>query len=191
MKQPSASLHEVVITHELLHRSARPRHPDVDAPALAAFAAAAADDPDAILHALCRLARQLCAAGSSGVNRFDGDGPERHFRWIVIEGELARYQNSVAPPDHSPCGYVFQRQSAQLFRDCARYFTWLDGVEPAPCEALIVPLQRRRGEFFGTIWVVAHDPGKHFDMEDLRVLSTLADHAAAALTLHIEHYGQR
>jgi PAS domain S-box-containing protein len=58
-------------------------------------------------------------------------------------------------------------------------FPYWAEVEPAVEEGLLVPFYVR-GEAIGTIWVVAHDPRRRFDAEDLRRVTSLAAFAAAA-----------
>jgi len=48
-------------------------------------------------------------------------------------------------------------------------------------EALVVPLILADGKPLGTFWIGSHDSGRQFDGEDLRVITALAEHAAAAL----------
>lgn len=187
MEDAPVTLRDVVITHELLSRPA-PRAADLaEKEALAAIATATAAGPDAILRALCQTGLRVCRAGSCGVNVLEGESEAAQFRWLVIEGELAPYQNGTAPADHSPCGYVKERNSAQLLRDAARYFTWMEGVIQVR-EALIVPLHRDKGEMFGTMWVVSHDEERCFNKEDLRLLTLLSSHAASALKLFAAAY---
>ena len=46
-------------------------------------------------------------------------------------------------------------------------------------EGLLVPFYVK-GEAVGTMWIVSHDTTRHFDAEDLRVMTNLGIFAAAA-----------
>lgn len=188
MGEARATLQDIVITHELLRRDGRPSHPSAEKLALEEIAATTPHGRDAILRALCRIGLRLCAAGSCGINLLEGGGEDRHFRWAVIEGVFAPYQNGTGPVDHSPCGYVRQQRSAQLLCNSARYFEWMQGIDIPVVESLILPLHRDKDDIIGTIWVVAHDEERRFDLEDLRVLTLLSSHATAALKLHESLY---
>lgn len=188
MKAKRITLQDIVITWELLDRTGRPENPEAEKMALAEIAAATSHGQDAILRALCRTGMTLCNAGSSGINLLEKSEDERWFRWAIVEGVFAPYEGGTAPADHSPCGYVFERKSAQLLNKSARYFEWMQGVDIPVFESLIVPLHRNKDEIIGTIWVVAHEENHHFDREDLRVMTLLGSHAAAALRVHEEMY---
>lgn len=188
MKETRVTLQDIVITWELLERTGRPENPEVEMVALEEIAAATALGRDAILRALCRTGLQMCNGGSSGINLLEGSGDARCFRWVVVEGLFAPYEGGTAPADHSPCGYVCERKSAQLLSNSARYFEWMQSVEIPVLESLIVPLHRNKDEIIGTIWVVSHDEHRRFDREDLRIMTLLGSHAMAALKVHESMY---
>lgn len=188
MNRTAATLQDIVITYELLRRTARPENPHAEKLALEEIAAATTNGHDAILHALCRTGLRLCEAGSCGINLLEGSGDTAQFRWVVVEGTFAAHQGGTAPADHSPCGYVRERQSAQLLSNSARYFEWMQAVDIPVFESLIVPLHRNKEEVIGTIWLVSHDERRHFDREDLRILTFLGTHAIAAIKVHEAMY---
>ncbi len=72
------------------------------------------------------------------------------------------------------------RGSPQLYHYPERYFPCLQSAEPPIVEGLVVPLLLD-GQALGTIWVLLHDEQRHFDSEDARILTSLADFTAAAL----------
>lgn len=188
MKAKSVTLQDIVITWELLDRTGRPENPEAEKVALEEIAKATPLGQDAILRALCRTGLRMCHAGSSGINLLEESDGERLFRWTVVEGMLAPSEGGTAPASHSPCGYVYERKSAQLLSNSARYFEWMQSVDIPVFESLIVPLHRNRDEIIGTIWVVSHEEHRHFDREDLRVMTLLGSHAMAALRVHEEMY---
>lgn len=184
MKQTQVKLQDVVITEELAHRGSRPADPAIERFALAEIAKATQHGRDAILHALCVAGLRLYPRGTCGINLLEEKADGNVFRWIVVEGALAQSQGGTAPADHSPCGYVCERRSAQLLNNSARYFEWMQGGDIPVWESLIVPLLRTPREAIGTIWIVSHDEQHRFDLEDLRTLTVLSGHASAALDLH-------
>src|SRR6185437_11009701 len=70
------------------------------------------------------------------------------------------------------------RGSPLLFTHWERRYPYLAEATPLAEEALLVPIPVQ-GSIVGTIWVIAHDERK-FDLEDLRVLESLARFASAA-----------
>jgi two-component sensor histidine kinase len=68
----------------------------------------------------------------------------------------------------------------QLFSYPARYFTYFAAVEPAIIEALVIPFYAS-GRPLGAIWILAHDAERHFDAEDVRLMTSLAEFTGAAL----------
>lgn len=188
MCEARVPLQDVVITHELVQRPARPANAQVEKHALQEIAASTPHGRDAILHALCRVGLRLCDGGSSGINLLEGSGEHSHFRWLIIEGVFSPYQGGTGPADHSPCAYVREQKAPQLLYKSARYFEWMQAIDIPVTESLIVPLYRGKDEIIGTMWVVSHDERRHFDGEDLRILSILSNHAAAAIKLHESLY---
>ncbi len=188
MENIQARLQDVVITPELLRRADRPAKSFAGTLALEEIAAMTPQGSEAILQALCRICVQLCDCGSSGVNLLEKGEDGGHFRWIVIEGTLKPYQGYIAPGDHSPCGFVCEQKSPQLLSHSARYFEWIQAVDLPIVESLIAPLYRDKDEIIGTMWLVSHDEDRRFDREDLRVLTMLGSHAAAALKLYESMY---
>lgn len=188
MKETQVKLQDVVITEELGRRGDRAADPSIERFALAAIAAVTQHGPDAILHALCAAGLRLYPGGSCGINLLEKEAGDGVFRWMAIEGALAQHQGGTAPADHSPCGYVCRRGSAQLLSNSARYFEWMRNSNIPVWESLIIPLFRTQQEAIGTIWIVSHDEQHRFDRQDLHTLTMLSGHASAALALHETMY---
>jgi signal transduction histidine kinase len=134
-----------------------------------------------LLEHLLDLALDVCRASSSGVSVIER--PPDHtdgFRWIQTAGAFASHAGSMVPGRFSPSGFTLERHAPQLFLRPARYFTPLAFAQPPICETLVVQVGRG-GERLGTIWLAAHDPNRHFDAEDVRILSVLGGFTAAAL----------
>ena len=60
-----------------------------------------------------------------------------------------------------------------------RHYTYFAQVAPQIVEALLTPFHIG-GEAVGTVWVISHEASRRFDAEDLRVMTTLGQFAAAA-----------
>ena len=145
----------------------------MEADALKNMARLMAEDSSDLLQILVEVARSLCNADSAGISIEEvdetGDGV---FRWHALTGVLARYRWGTTPRKFSPCGIVLDRCAPQLFGHPGRFYEYLDAVRPEVTEVLLVP-------FFegckptGTVWVVNHDPSRHFDTEDLRCLESI------------------
>ncbi len=174
-------LNDVLVTGELSHRP--PRSPDYQAESqvLHALARHLVDQPQAMLGTLLDMALKLCRAGTAGISLLETTaGEDAVFRWVALAGAYRGYEGGTTPAHFSPCGTCLERKAPQLYAHPARYFTHLQRAEPEIVEALVIPLVAA-GQPPGTIWIVAHDEARHFDAEDVRVMTSLADFTAAAL----------
>ncbi|MDI3308245.1 MAG: HWE histidine kinase domain-containing protein [Acetobacteraceae bacterium] len=135
--------------------------------------------PDGVLQRLSELVVELCRAGSAGVSILEPDGAS--FRWQAVAGPLAaRLAGATIAREVSPCDVAIGRDSVLLLTDLRRDFPALVGrIEPPVFEALLVPLHAN-GRAIGTVWAATHDPDRHFDAEDARLLASLARFASAA-----------
>ena len=66
-----------------------------------------------------------------------------------------------------------------LFTRPERRFTYLQAVGVPFHEGLVIPFAIG-GKPIATIWIVTHDPGRHFDGEDVRAMQLLATFASRA-----------
>jgi signal transduction histidine kinase len=177
----AATLETIVITPALAQRPSRPPNYAGESDALQRLAQLLADNPTGLLERLLDLAREFCAADSSGVALLEQPAygaPE--LRWLAVSGPLALHVGSVKPRDFSPCGLCLDRGSPQLFDRPARHYAYL-----APLgifEALVIEF-RHGGEQLGTLWVASHAADRRFDREDARILATFAAFSAAALSV--------
>jgi|SRR5690348_8214850 len=175
-----ATLDSIVITDELTRRPApHPRY-EAENRAYLTVAQAAAESPERVFERLAEAALGLCRAHSAGVSLLDHS--RKRFHWRVIAGEWAAHAGGGTPADFGPCGTVFERNGAQLFHRPERYFPYLAPVRPPMEEILMIPFYAN-GAAAGTIWVTAHDETRHFDSEDLRVVTNLTGFASSAYQL--------
>ncbi len=172
-----ADLESVISTLELSRRPTRPPDHASENRALVALVEAMTASPDDILQNLVETALDLCRAGSAGLSLLDGD--RKRFRWAAVAGQWASYLGDGTPRDFGPCGTVLDRNVALLFSRPERHFKYFAFAKPYVEEGLLIPFYVG-GQAVGTIWVMAHDPSRAFDAEDLRVMTNLAHFAAAA-----------
>jgi len=172
----TVDLESVISTAELNRRP--PRLPDYAAEnrALVALAHQLTAAPDAILQKLAEAALTLCHAQSAGISLVAEDG--KTLYWPAIAGQFACHIGEGTPRDFGPCGTVMDRDSPLLFSHPERHFPYL-AITPRIEEGLLIPFHVN-GQAAGTIWVLSHDASCRFDAEDLRVMTSLSEFAAAA-----------
>ena len=170
-------LESVIITAELSRRPSRAPDYEGENHALIALAQEMASSPNGILQKLVETALSLCRAHSAGISLLEEDG--KNFHWPAIAGQWASHVGVGTPRDFGPCGTVLDRNVALLFSHPERHFTYLGAATPSIEEALLIPFYVD-GKAVGTIWVIAHDRSRRFDVEDLRVMTNLSAFAATA-----------
>ena len=177
-------LADVLITEELARR--KPRQPDLLAEneALRSLAQQLAHAPDQMLQRLVELARELCNADTAGVSLIEtqANGQEV-FRWGALAGALADQVGGCVSRHFSPCGVCLEQATPVLFAYPERYFTALQQANLPMPEMLVLPLVVAH-QPLGTLWLVAHDEGRRFDAEDVRLMTGLADFTVATLQRH-------
>ncbi|MBX3466041.1 MAG: GAF domain-containing protein [Planctomycetes bacterium] len=185
-EQGAGVLDEVVITHALDDRPAREPDHRAESAALRALAGATAREPGAVPESLVRLALELCDAGTAGLSLLERDDRGREvFRWVAVTGGLADSAGRTAPRADSPCGVCLDRGAPQLFSRPERAFPFLFGADLV--EGLFVPFVGAHGPL-GTLWVLSHDARRRFDREDVRLLESLGEVAAAATERDRAHH---
>jgi PAS domain S-box-containing protein len=102
-----------------------------------------------------------------------------NFHWRAIAGQWAPHLNGGTPRNFGPCGTVLDQNAAMICSHPEVDFPYWSPIKPVLEEGLLIPFHVG-GEAVGTIWVVAHDMSRRFDMEDLRVMTNLGTFAAAA-----------
>ncbi|WP_242046420.1 PAS domain S-box protein [Calothrix anomala] len=149
-----------------------------------------ASNSQTLLQSLVDIALDLCIAGSTGVSLLEKTpNGEEVFRWNVLAGALAQYLGGTTKRDFSPCGVCLDRGTPQLFSHPERYFTYFQAANTPIVEGLVLPLIGDR-HVFGTIWIMSHDEKRHFDSEDVRIMTSLADFTATALLLQQRQTGE-
>lgn len=171
----------VRITDALTQRPAR--EPDFQAEnrALQTLAQQLARDARSLLKTLTTLAIDLCQADSVVVSLLETpEHGESVFQWVAMAGTVKHWENETVPGDFSPCGITIQTGQPQLYAYPERYFTYLHNSKYPLAEVLLVPLFADQ-QALGTIWLITHDPDRHFDLEDQRILTNISGFTSAAL----------
>ena len=101
------------------------------------------------------------------------------FRWVALADQWASYKGGSLPRHASPCGIVIDQNAPQLMSSPHIFFSAMRDATPPVGEVLLVPFSIFN-EPVGTVWVIAHDDQRRFDSEDLRLMRSLANIAAAA-----------
>ena len=172
-----ASLDAILRTDELLKRPRRPPDYEKEASALAALVRALADSPHTILQTLADKVLAVLQAGSAGLSLLTKD--TKKFYWAAIAGAWGPHIGGGTPRDFGPCGDVLDRNVPMLFTHWERRYPYLSAAVPLAEEGLLVPFYVN-GKSVGTIWAIAHNDGRRFDAEDLRLLESLGRFASAA-----------
>lgn len=174
---PAAPLESIVCTDELRRRPRRPPGHEKENRALVALASALADSPGTILQTLVDKVCEVLDADSAGLSLLTND--QNNFFWPAVAGAWRPHIGGGAPRNFAPCGVVLDRNVPMLFTHWERRYPYLGGAMPLAEEGLIVPFYVK-GKGAGTIWAIAHDHRRKFDVEDLRLLESMGRFASAA-----------
>jgi PAS domain S-box-containing protein len=177
------TLNDILITEELSRRSRRTPNWQAEAQAMQSLARQMVQDSESMMQNLVEIALELCQAGTAGLSlpETTTDG-EEIFRWNVLAGTLAQYVGGTTPRNFSPCGVCLEHGTPVLFSHPEWYFTYFQAAKTPVVEGLVLPLIADN-HALGTIWIMSHDEDRHFDSEDMRVMTSLADFTATALLL--------
>ncbi|MUH00758.1 EAL domain-containing protein [Scytonema sp. UIC 10036] len=183
-QEETVTLDDVVITAELSRRLPRLPNLFLENQAMHTLARLMVNQPETMLKNLVEIALSLCQAGTAGVSLLDvTPSGEEVFRWDMLAGILEQYVGGTTPRNFSPCGTCLDRGAPQLYSYPERYFTYFQATKTPFVEGLVLPLIADRHPL-GTIWIVSHDEERRFNLEDVRVMTSLADFTAAALLLN-------
>jgi signal transduction histidine kinase/DNA-binding response OmpR family regulator len=170
-------LESILRTQQLHARSGRPPDYHAENQAFAALVQALADSPRTILQTLAEKTLQALRAGSAGLSLLTQDG--ERFYWAAIAGDWSPHLGGSTPRGFGPCGDVLDRNTPLLFTHWEHRYPYLSEATPLAEEGLLTPFYVG-GKAIGTIWAIAHDSERKFDVEDLRLLQSLARFASVA-----------
>ena len=174
----ACTLQDILITDELHRRPPRAGNAPGEQRAFRELVSVMADETGDPYQWLAEAAVRLCGAGSSGISILRDGLNGGHFSWDALAGRYESFRGGTSPRHFSPCGTTLDRGAPQLFNRPARHFTYFESAQPAIVEGLVLPFSA--GDTIGTIWIVSHDEERHFDSEDVRVMTDLADYCRAA-----------
>lgn len=172
------TLEDVLITDQLLSRARRSPEPAVEVEALYALTQRLTAGTHGLLRAMVDTALVLCNAGTAGLSVVEESQDSSCFRWQVMAGVLADHVGHSTPREFSPCHVTLAAGTPQLFRLPERYFTYLQESPVPIMEGLVIPLPNTSHPP-ATIWIVTHEPARHFDWEDALVMIRIASFVAA------------
>ena len=170
------SLEEILCTDDLFRRRSRPPHHELENRALHSLMGTLAVAPCAVPQALSDTMAGLLDAGSAGIHLLSA-ARSAQSPWAAVAGAWAPHLCGVR--EFAPGADAVSRDAPLLLRRVDRHYRSLQHLTPRAEECLVVPVHVD-GAPVGTIWAVAHDDRRRFDMEDLRQMQSLAAFAAAA-----------
>jgi signal transduction histidine kinase len=173
------SLESVLCTEELNQRPSRPPDYERESRALVLLTQALANSPRVILQTLAETILDLLQSDSAGVSLLTKEDGGARFYWPAIAGVWKPYIGGGTPRDFGPCGDVLDHDAPLLFRHFELRYAYFLPVTPPVEECLLVPFYVD-GKAVGTIWAIAHDERRRFDLEDLRQLESLGRFSSAA-----------
>ncbi|MDB5413257.1 MAG: histidine kinase [Rubritepida sp.] len=175
-------LDEVIISDELNRRI--PAQPDYLKEKLAVYdlASRMVDHPDELLPRFVDIAMELTGGISAGLSLYEEAPGPGVFRWRHLRGTLASFDGATTPRNFSPCGVTLDANAPVLALHAERYYDWISAADIVVPEVLLVPLRRRDGTPFGTLWIVSEEVG-HFDGGHARAMTELASFIAMALRM--------
>jgi PAS domain S-box-containing protein len=170
-------LESILCTEELYRRPLRPPDYGKENRALVALVSALADSPRTILQTLAEKVLEVLQADSAGLSLLTKD--EKRFYWAAIAGAWQPHIGGGTPRNFGPCGDVLDRNIPMLFTHWEQRYPYLRPATPLAEEGLLVPFYVN-GKAVGTIWAIAHNDRRKFDVEDLRLLESLGRFVSAA-----------
>ena len=172
---------DILITEQLSYRLSHLSNWQGEAQAMQTLARQMANGSETLLQTIVEKALELAQAGTAGISLLETtpEGAEV-FRWSVVAGTLAQSVGFTTPRNFSPCAICIECGTPQLYEYPERYFTYLQETNTSFVEALVLPLMSDH-HALGTLWIISHDEQRHFDSEDERVMTSLANITAAIL----------
>ncbi len=173
-------LRDLLQDEDFAARPLRPRSLDHNTEAIRRLAHVFAEKPEVVLQELVDIAVESCGADSAGISLEENhENGEKIFRWVAISGSFARYVHATTPRFFSPCGTCLDSGKAQLYRVTKPYYDFLSVTADEITDGMLIPWIN--DSLRGTIWAVAHHSQQAFDIEDYKLLNSLADFASMAL----------
>lgn len=172
MEEALVRLSEVLITPQILARKSRGYSPEFDEVYQDINDKIEGNDLSAT-QAICNAALKFCHAESVCLSLFGYINDEAVFNWEVAAGKAAAQVGKIySPRGNTPCGTALEMYSYQVFRHPERHYRWVKENGFVVPEMITIPIYKEDMQAFGTFWLM-HAEGKHFDREDIRIISML------------------
>lgn len=171
MDETLVKLSEVIITPRIVERKSRAYTPESDQ-AFAIIDSKISNGDTSALQDICDYGLKLCNADSVGLSLCGFVNDEPVFNWHVTSGVASTKGQIYSPRNNTPCGTVMELFSYQVFQHPERHYRWVKEKGFVVPEMITMPIYLDNHEPFGTFWVI-HEEGKHFDREDIRIISIL------------------
>lgn len=176
-------IESVIATQDLINRTVHPPNLQEENSAFHELATALAADPITFLDKLVEVGIRLCRADTVGISVEETDaGGKPIFRWIAMAGELKDMVGGTTPRNFSPCGVCVDTRQPLLMNGLDRAYPYFKEAPRPFVEALLIPWGVADGPV-GTLWVVAHSDSRKFDLQDVRIMGSLAGFACGAIHL--------
>lgn len=176
------TLADVIINDKLFSRRIHTLSARVEMKAMYELADLLAQGAPALLKRLAQMAVELCDAGSGGISMLEAEEDGELFRWRALAGALEKYEGGSTPREWSPCGQCLKAAKPMLYSYPGRYFSYFQEVDTPIVEGLVIPMYADARPI-GTIWIISHDERRHFDAEDVRIMTSLGCFVSAAQRL--------
>jgi hypothetical protein len=148
--------------------------------ALQRIAGAFVDQPESMLQELVDAAIELCGADSAGISlEMPNATDDRFYHWVATAGQYSGFLDAVLPRYPSACGVCLQRGEPQHFLVGQRFYSIMGIEAPLVTDGLLLPWKVDGTR--GTIFIMAHGRTEAFDLQDCRVMETLANFAAMGI----------
>ena len=181
---PNATqLEAVIATPELNNRPFRAVNLEEERKAYSDLTNSFMSDPNSCLEKVVEVARRLCQADTVGISVEETNAQgEPIFRWVAIAGDLREMVGGTTPRNFSPCGVCVDTNQPLLMDGLDRAYPYFKSAPLPFVEALLLPWGVSNGPT-GTLWIVAHSDRRKFDLQDVRIMSSLAAFAFGATYL--------
>jgi two-component sensor histidine kinase len=180
----NVTLDDILISDQLALRPASDSRLKSEISALNELAQELVRTPKAIMDRLVELCLSLCDAESGGISLYETIGGEPVFRWHALKGRLAPFTGTTIPRHFSPCGVVLDQDKPILIKQPGLYYPHLV-LENAPISVgLWAPIIGSEGRAVGALWIMSHEPERHFTQDDCDTLLRLAAFGSVGLALN-------
>ena len=169
-------LEQILCTDLLFERQSRLPDHELENLGLRALMHTLATAPRAVPHALSNTLVDLLDVGSAGI-QLQADARCDAAPWSAVAGLWSSHLGAVR--DFAPGLDAVSRETPLLLRRPDRHYPSLQHLTPCAEECLVVPVYVGASPI-GSLWAAVHDQGGRFDVEDLRLMQSLATFAAAA-----------